>query len=100
MNNDKGSRADPVHQDPPNDVIEAPSREVPVVGRVTKIRFGTVGSGFDLARLAWPTDEHVFSSQTSDLSDMLPNRPQVPEVGPPGRLKVGFSKELTVLTLC
>jgi hypothetical protein len=87
---DKGSRADPVHQDPPNDVIEAPGREVPVVGRATKIRFGTVGSGFDLARLAWPTEEHVFSSQTSDLGDMLPNRPQVPEVGPPGRLKVGF----------
>jgi hypothetical protein len=61
-----------------------------MVGRASKIRFGTIGSGFDFARLTWPAEEHVFSSQTSDLSDLLPNRPQVPEFGPLGRLPVGF----------
>jgi hypothetical protein len=92
-NSDKNgneSRADLVPQDPPNDVIEAPSREVPMVGRAAKIRFGTLGTGFDLARQAWPSEQQVFSSQTTDMSELFPNRPKVPEVGSPGHLPVGF----------
>jgi hypothetical protein len=34
-----------------------------MVGRASKIRFGTFGTGLDLARLAWPAEEQVFSSQ-------------------------------------
>ena len=49
---DKGSSADLVHQDSPDDVVKMPSHEVPVVGRAFKIRFGPVGAGFDLTRLA------------------------------------------------
>jgi hypothetical protein len=79
-----------VLQDQPNDVITAPSREVPMVGRASTIRFGPVGTGFDRARLAWPSEERVSSSQAADLSALLPNRPKVPEVGSPGRLGVGF----------
>jgi hypothetical protein len=59
-----------------------------MVGRAAKIRFGPVGTGYDLSRLVWPctSEEHAFSSQTADLSELLPNRPQIWEVGPPGCL--------------
>jgi hypothetical protein len=40
-----------VHQGPPNNVVKAPSRAVPVVGKAAKICFGPVGKGFDLSRL-------------------------------------------------
>jgi hypothetical protein len=57
-----------VHQDPPNDAIKVPSREE--AGRTATIRFGPVGTGFDLARLAWPSEEYSFSSQTTILSEL------------------------------
>jgi hypothetical protein len=76
---------------PPNkDIIEAPSREVPIPGGRVPIKFGTVGSGLDVVRSVWPSEEHMFSSQTIDLRTVLPHRPLVHEVGPPNRVPPGI----------
>jgi hypothetical protein len=71
------------------DIVEAPTRhvhqELPESNRPT-LRFGTIGSGLDVARMVWPCSQHVFSSQTTSLIDTLPGRPSTKELGPPERV--------------
>ena len=78
-----------------DDILEASGKRLsmpPVeregICRRQKIRFGTIGAGLDLARLAWPNEHHVFSSQVCDLTEALAHRPKAcSELGPPNRLK-------------
>jgi hypothetical protein len=72
MNTIKGVGDDLVHQDPPNDVIAAPSHLVPVVGRASTIRFGTTGTRLDLACLFLPSAAQVVASQTLSCIDLPP----------------------------
>jgi len=48
-------------------------------------RFGAMRAGLDIAQLMWPQLQHVFSSQSVDLMDLLVGRPTTLEFGPPGR---------------
>jgi hypothetical protein len=45
------------------DVIEAPSQAIQLHKR-TKISFGTIGKGIDLAKDIWTKQKHIFTSQT------------------------------------
>jgi len=70
-----------------DDIVEAPSRRVwSAADYYRRFRFGTVGTGLDIARLMWPHSQHVFSSQSVDLMDPLVGRPTTLELGPPGRV--------------
>jgi hypothetical protein len=72
------------------DIVEAHTRlvhqERPSLSQA-HLRYGTVGTGTDVARLVWPQASHVFSSQSMDLASVLPGRPSAAaEIGPPGRV--------------
>jgi hypothetical protein len=72
------------------DIVEAPTRHVHQVGSkaaLRPLRYATMGLGLDIGRLIWTEATHVFSSQSTDLSSLLPGRPLTQELGPPHRLR-------------
>jgi hypothetical protein len=60
MNHDQERSIDLVHQDQPDEVIDEPSRLAPMVGRASTIRFGPVGTGFDLSSLTLSSRRTAF----------------------------------------
>jgi hypothetical protein len=71
------------------DIVEAPARHVHQVGPTAAprpLRYATMGLGLDVRRLVWTEATHVFSSQGTDCSSLLPGCPPTRELGPPHRL--------------
>jgi len=58
------------------EILEAPPRVVGAGTRTEPIKFGTIGHGLDLPRLAWPHEQQAFSLQDMPLQGQLPNRPR------------------------
>ena len=50
-----------------SDIMEAPTRSLPILSLGRKIRFGTIGLGLDLPRAIWPQENQVFSLQDPNL---------------------------------
>ena len=70
-------------------LLAAPQKLPAIASRGCSLRFGTVGNGPDLARLAWSKSHHVFSLQDRNMERDLPHRPKTPELIL-GRLKEDF----------
>lgn len=73
-----------------SDILEAPMRTLPPLVDTRKLRYGTIGYGLDLPRLAWSSEQLVFSCQDQDLSKILPHRPKAIETKPFHRLPKKF----------
>ena len=72
------------------DILKAAIQELPKLSkRSSQIRYGTVGEGPDLARLAWSQACQVFSLQRHNMTKELPHRPKTPELVP-GRMSDDF----------
>ena len=70
-----------VNLDKTDDIILATPQVLPAIaGRKSRIRYGTVGEGPDLARIAWSEAHHVFSLQRHDMRHDLPHRPKATEL--------------------
>ena len=65
-------------------------RSLPPLVDNRKLRHGTIGYGLDLPRLAWSSEQLIFSCQDQDLSKVLPHRPKAIETKPFHRLHTKF----------
>jgi hypothetical protein len=74
------------------DVLEFPDREIRTTDR-TRLRYGTIGQGTDLARLVWPLEEHVLSVMDKDLRSKLSGRPEAQKEYVTGRFNTKKLKE-------
>jgi hypothetical protein len=73
------------------DVLEAEDRNLIIKPKRNTWTFGTVGQGLDVMRLVWPQDRHIFSSQTKDIHQSVPGRPEAElELGPPKKVRVNI----------
>ena len=66
-----------VAQDP--DILEAPHKILPPKSQTSsdrQLRYGTVGGGLDLMRLAWASEIQAFSMQDRQCQVQLEGRPQ------------------------
>jgi hypothetical protein len=69
------------------DVLEAEDRNLIIKPKRKTWTFGTVGQGLDVMRLVWPQDRHIFSSQTKDVHQSVPGRPEAElELDPPKKV--------------
>ena len=51
------------------EILEAVPRTIPKPAKKNRIRFGTIGYGLDLPRLAWSQEQQLFSLQDLALQD-------------------------------
>ena len=74
------------------EILEAAPRSLPKQAKSKRIRFGTIGHGLDLPRLAWSQEQQLFSLQDLALHDQLPSRPPKQEGKPLGQQPKNFLK--------
>ena len=78
-----------IAQDP--DILEAPHKILPPKSQTSsdrQLRYGTVGGGLDLMRLAWASEIQAFSMQDHQHQAQLGGRPKAQaELKPRGRCK-------------
>ena len=76
-----------------SDILEAPPKKLLAKSAASsdrQLRFGSVGGGLDLGRLALNPQDQVFSSQDNDFSFQLPHRPGTHEFRCRDRLGPNF----------